>query len=125
MRLMVVDDEIDVKYLFEQRFRKEIKSGEIQIEFAFNGRSALNFIETIEDLSKFLILTDINMPEMTGIELLKEIKLRFPKLKVIVITAYGDENNVTMAKKLGADDYFIKPIEFGILKAKINSYDTL
>ena len=125
MRLMVVDDEIDVQYLFEQRFRKEIKSGEIQIEFAFNGRSALNFIESIEDLSEFLILTDINMPEMTGIELLKEIKLRFPKLKVIVITAYGDENNVTMAKDLGADDYFTKPLEFSVLKAKINSFNTL
>lgn len=125
MRLMVVDDEIDVQYLFEQRFRKEIKSGEIQIEYAFSGRSALNLIEAIEDLSEFLVLTDINMPEMTGIELLKEIKLRFPKLKVIVITAYGDENNVTMAKDLGADDYFTKPLEFGILKAKINSYNTL
>jgi CheY-like chemotaxis protein len=125
MRLMVVDDEIDVQYLFEQRFRKEIKSGEIKIEYAFNGRSALNLIETIEDLSEFLILTDINMPEMTGIELLKEIKLRFPKLRVIVITAYGDENNVTMAKNLGADDYFTKPLEFSVLKARINSYNTL
>ena len=125
MRLMVVDDEIDVQYLFEQKFRKEIKSGEIQIEYAFSGRIALNLIEAVEDLSEFLILTDINMPEMTGIELLREIKLRFPKLRVIVITAYGDESNVTMAKKLGADDYFIKPLEFGILKAKINSYNTL
>ncbi len=125
MKLIVVDDEVDVKYLFEQRFRKEIKSGEIEIEFAFNGRSALDFIETIDDLSEFLILTDINMPEMTGIELLKEIKLRFPKLRVIVITAYGDENNVLIAKDLGAEDYFTKPLEFNVLKEKINSFNTL
>ncbi len=124
MRLIVVDDELDVKYLFEQKFRKEIKSGEIEIEFAFNGRSALDFIETIKDLSEFLILTDINMPEMTGIELLKEIKLLYPKLRVIVITAYGDESNVTIAKDLGAEDYFTKPLEFNVLKEKINSFNT-
>lgn len=120
MRLIVVDDETDVQYLFEQRFRKEIKSGEIQIQYALNGRSALDFIEALENRSDYLILTDINMPEMDGMQLLKEIKSRYPKLKVVVITAYGDEQNFNAAKKLGADDYFTKPLEFSILKAKLD-----
>ena len=119
MKLMVVDDESDVQFLFEQRFRKEIKSGEIQIEYAFDGRSALDLIESLEDHSQYLVLTDINMPEMTGMELLKEIKSRYPSLKVIMITAYGDEQNVNMAKNLGADDYFTKPLQFTVLKEKL------
>lgn len=121
MKLIVVDDESDVQFLFEQRFRKEIKSGEMQIEFAFNGRSALNRIEAIQDLSEFLILTDINMPEMTGIDLLKEIKSRFPEVKVIMISAYGDEQSFSLAKNLGAEDYFTKPLQFNELKEKLNS----
>jgi len=120
MRLMIVDDESDVQYLFEQRFRKEIKSGEMQIQFVLNGRSALDFIEALDNHTDYLILTDINMPEMNGMELLREIKSRYPKLKVIIITAYGDEQNLVAAKKLGADDYFTKPLEFSVLKAKLN-----
>ena len=121
MRLIVVDDERDVQILFEQKFRKEIRNGEIHMHFAFDGAGALALIETLENPEGYLILTDINMPEMSGIELLKEIKSRYPRLKVIMITAYGDENNFNAAKKLGADEYFTKPIEFEILKAKINN----
>lgn len=120
MKLLVVDDESDVQFLFQQKFRKEIKSGEIQINYAFNGSSALKLLESIENRTGFLILTDINMPEMSGIELLKEIKSRYPELKVVMITAYGDEQNFDIAKKLGADDYFTKPLEFGLLKAKLD-----
>ena len=121
MRLMVVDDESDVQHLFQQKFRKEIKSGEMQINYAFNGRSALDFIESLDNRSGYFILTDINMPEMNGIELLKEIKSRYPLIKVIVITAYGDEQNFNMAKKFGADDYFTKPLKFSVLKEKLNN----
>ena len=117
---MVVDDESDVQFLFQQRFRKEIKSGEMQIKYALNGTSALELIESMENKTEYLILTDINMPEMNGIELLKKIKARYPELKVFMITAYGDEQNFNAAKSLGADDYFTKPLRFDLLKEKLS-----
>src|SRR4030067_2130229 len=119
MKLLVVDDESDVQFLFQQKFRKEIKAGEIQISFAFNGSAALKLLESIENRTGYFILTDINMPEMTGLELLKEIKTRYPELKVVMITAYGDDQNFNIAKKLGADDYFTKPLQFDLLKTKL------
>jgi DNA-binding NtrC family response regulator len=122
MKLIVVDDERDVQFLFQQKFRKEIRSGEIQIHYAFDGPSALTLLETLENPINYLILSDINMPEMTGIELLKEIKMRYPELKVIMITAYGDETNFNLAKKHGAVDYFTKPLEFDQLKSKLNFF---
>ncbi len=120
MKLLVVDDESDVQFLFQQKFRKEIKAGKVQIKYALNGISALELIESIENLTDYLILSDINMPEMNGIELLREIKKRYPDLKVIMITAYGDEHNFNMAKNLGAYDYFTKPLQFDLLKEKLN-----
>lgn len=124
MKLIVVDDEVDVQFLFQQKFRKEIKSGEIKIHYAFDGPSALKLLGSLENRSGYLILTDINMPEMTGIELLKEIKSLYPAIKVIMITAYGDENNFNLAKKHGADEYFTKPLEFNSLKEKLSYLDT-
>lgn len=124
MKLIVVDDEKDIQLLFEQKFRKEIKSGKVQIYYSFDGKSALEFLDSLENHSGYLILSDINMPEMTGIELLKEIKNRYPSLRVIMITAYGDENNYNLAKKFGAEDYFTKPLEFEILKNKLSNLDT-
>jgi len=120
MKLLVVDDESDVQFLFQQKFRKEIKAGTLQIKYALNGTLALELIESFENKTDYLILSDINMPEMNGIELLREIKKRYPELKVIMITAYGDEQNFTMAKNLGADDYFTKPIQFDLLREKLN-----
>jgi DNA-binding NtrC family response regulator len=120
MKLLVVDDEEDVKFLFQQKFRKEIKAGEVQIQFAFNGFTALDIIESTVNRAEYFVLTDINMPEMTGTELLKEIKSRYPKLRVIMITAYGDEQNLNLAKQNGADDFFIKPLEFNLLKEKLS-----
>jgi len=119
LKLLVVDDEKDVQFLFQQKFRKEIKAGEIHIKYALNGISALELIESIENRTDYLILTDINMPEMNGMELLKELKSRYPELKVFMITAYGDEQNFDMAKNLGADDYFTKPLQFDLLKSKL------
>ena len=120
MRLIVVDDESDMRLLFQQKFRKELRNGEAQIYYAFDGYSALELIETIENPESYLILSDINMPEMNGIELLKRIKARYPKLKVIMITAYGDEQNFLAAKQFGAEEYFTKPIEFDYLKEKLD-----
>lgn len=125
MKLIVVDDESDVQFLFQQKFRKEIRSGEMQISFALNGYSALELLEQLDNPSDYLILTDINMPKMTGIELLKEIKMKYPSLKVYMITAYGDEQNFNTAKELGADDYFTKPLQFDLLKSKLNYPDTM
>jgi CheY-like chemotaxis protein len=123
VKLIVVDDEKDVQFLFQQKFRKEIKSGEMNIHFAFNGNSALNLLESMENRAEYCILSDINMPEMTGIELLKQIKTKYPKLKVIMITAYGDEQNYQKAKELGAEDYFTKPLEFNLLKTRLNQLE--
>jgi CheY-like chemotaxis protein len=120
MKLLVVDDERDVQFLFQQKFRKEIKTGDMQIRYALNGISALELIESIENRTEYLILTDINMPGMSGIELLKNIKAKYPELKVFMITAYGDEQNFNAAKSLGADDYFTKPLQFDLLKEKLS-----
>ncbi len=119
MKLIVVDDESDVQLLFLQRFRKEIKSGKVEIRFALNGHSALKLLESFENRNSY-VLTDINMPEMTGIELLRKIKESYPNQKVIIITAYSDTQNYNNAMKFGAADYFIKPLEFDLLKAKLN-----
>jgi CheY-like chemotaxis protein len=119
MKLLVVDDESDVQFLFQQKFRKEIKAGQIQIEYALNGVSALELIESIENKTDYFILTDINMPEMNGIELLEKIKSRYPELKVFIITAYGDEQNFNAAKSLGAEDYFTKPLQFDLLRERL------
>ncbi|HSR17102.1 MAG TPA: response regulator [Ignavibacteriaceae bacterium] len=120
MKLLVVDDETDVQFLFQQGFRKEIKAGEMQIKYALNGISALELIESIENRADYRILTDINMPVMNGIELLKKVKAKYPELKVFIITAYGDEQNFNTAKNLGADDYFTKPLQFDLLKQKLS-----
>jgi DNA-binding NtrC family response regulator len=125
MKLLVVDDESDVQFLFQQKFRKEIKSGEMHIEYALNGTSALEMLESNENRTEYLILTDINMPEMSGVELLKEIKTRYPELKVYIITAYGDDENFQMTKRLGAADYFTKPLQFDLLKEKLTYSDAI
>ncbi len=119
MKIMVVDDEKDIKLLFEQKFRKEIKSGKLAFLFAFSGEEAKDYLQSngAENLNQ--ILSDINMPGMNGLELLKWIKNNFPELKVAMITAYGDENNYQQAKEYGCDDYMTKPINFNHLKEKV------
>lgn len=119
MKIMVVDDEKDVKLLFEQRFRKEIKSGKIAFLFAFSGEEARDYIQLNGSSNLNQILSDINMPGMNGLELLKWIKKNYPELKVAMITAYGDENNFNQAKEFGCDDYMTKPIDFSLLKEKV------
>ncbi len=122
MKVLVVDDEKDVQVLFEQRFRKEIKSGEMDLAFAFSGEEALKYMNE-HDHEAVLILSDINMPGMSGLELLKHIKEKFEKPPPIVmmITAYGDDENYNQAMKLGADDFLTKPVDFISLKEKLKS----
>jgi CheY-like chemotaxis protein len=123
MKIMVVDDEQDVQFLFEQKFRRELKKNLISLDFTLSAEEALKKIQSqtklIECLS--LILADINMPGMNGLQLLKIIKQNFPNLKVFIITAYDDEDNYLIAKKYGADEYITKPIQFDKLKEKIFS----
>ena len=122
MKILVVDDEKDVQFLFVQRFRKEIKSGEMEILFAFSGEEALAFMKKHEH-EAVLILSDINMPGMSGLELLKHIKEKYekPPPVVMMITAYGDDENYDYAMKLGADDFLTKPLDFTALKEKLKT----
>ena len=120
MKILVVDDEQDVKTLFQQRFRKEIRNDEIDFVFAFSGEEALAVMKTM-DQEAVLILSDINMPGMSGLDLLKKIKENYvkPPPIVMMITAYGDQENRNMAEKLGANDFLTKPLDFKILKDKL------
>jgi CheY-like chemotaxis protein len=124
MKILVVDDERDVQILFEQRFRKEIRNGEMHFAFAFSGEEALAYIGGHEH-EAVLILSDINMPGMSGLELLKEIKHRYhqPPPYVMMITAYGDAENYSTAMSLGADDFLTKPLEFNLLREKLKSLE--
>ena len=121
MKILVVDDEKDIKTLFEQRFRKEIRAGRADFVFAFSGEEALLVMEKLVH-EAVLILSDINMPGMSGLELLGEIKQKDlkPPPVVMMITAYGDEQNRKQATDLGADDFLTKPVDFKLLKEKLN-----
>ena len=120
MKILVVDDEKDVKDLFLQRFRKEIRKEELHFMFAFSGEEALEKLDALEQ-EAVLILSDINMPGMSGLDLLKEIKQTYqsPPPVVMMVTAYGDEENYNAAKRLGADDFLTKPLDFKLLKNKL------
>jgi len=122
MKILVVDDEKDVQTLFEQRFRKEIKSGEMMFDFAFSGEDALAYLNQHEQ-EAVLILSDINMPGMSGLELLEHIKQKYhkPPPLVMMITAYGDAENFKIANQLGADDFLTKPVDFTALKEKLKN----
>lgn len=121
MKILVVDDEQDVKTLFEQRFRKEIKSGQVEFVFSFSGEDALVQLNKWEH-EAMLILSDINMPGMSGLQLLENVKKKYmkPPPVVMMITAYGDSENHRIAKELGADDFLTKPVDFNALKQKLN-----
>ncbi len=120
MNVMVVDDEADVQMLFQQRFRRELREGRIRFYFALSGQQALDLLEK-QEADIMLILSDINMPGMSGLELLKEVKNRHGHLKVFMITAYGDDHNRRRAEEYGSDAYFTKPIDFEDLKAKLSA----
>lgn len=120
MNVLVVDDEHDVRYLFEQKFRKEIKNGEMDFSFAYSGKEALIYLQDHQH-EAVLILSDINMPGMSGLELLKVIKEDHPAPPpvVMMITAYGDQQNRDAAIRLGAEDFLTKPLDFNALKEKL------
>ena len=124
MKILVVDDETDIRTLFEQRFRKEIKTGEFVFVFTFSAPDALEYLNRVPH-EVVLILSDINMPGMSGFELLSEIKKKFktPPPIVMMITAYGDDEKYHRSIELCADDFLTKPLDFNLLKSKLKSLE--
>lgn len=118
MQVLVVDDERDVELLFRQKFRKEIRRGEIALAFAFSGEEALAYLSE-HPADVVLVLSDINMPGMSGLDLLKRIKTAQPTLPVCMMTAYANEAYVEEARAYGSDGYLTKPVDFDALKAQI------
>jgi len=120
IKILVVDDEADVQPLFLQRFRKELRAQELEFDFALSGEEALDFMNK-EHSKIVLILSDINMPGMSGIELLSKIRLNYhePDPVVMMITAYGDDENRRQAIQNGANDFLTKPLDFNLLKEKL------
>jgi CheY-like chemotaxis protein len=119
--IVVVDDEPDVESMFRQQFRRELKSGRFVMEFALSAPTALERVKAIPDPSLILILSDINMPEMTGLEMLPKVKAERPNIPVIMITAYGDEATRKKVAELGAAGLLPKPIDFSLLRREIDS----
>ena len=118
--ILVVDDEKDIQLLFQQRFRREIRNNEFVFVFTFSGEDALKYLEENAH-EAVLILSDINMPGMSGLDLLGLIKQNYkePPPVVMMITAYGDDENYNMAQRLGADGFLTKPLDFKVLKEKL------
>jgi CheY-like chemotaxis protein len=118
--ILVVDDESDVENLFRQQFRRDIRSGRFIMEFATSAPDALARAREIADPSLGLILSDINMPGMSGLEMLPKVKAVRPHVPVIMITAYGNEATKKKATELGAAGLLTKPIDFGLLREEID-----
>ena len=119
--VLVVDDEPDVTDLFKQYFRRDLRSGRFQMEFAHSASEALARLGTSREASLILILSDINMPGMTGLEMLPKVKALRPSVPVLMITAYGDPETKRRALESGADGLLTKPIDFAQLRQEIDA----
>jgi CheY-like chemotaxis protein len=117
--LLVVDDEPDVPALFRQRFRREAKEGAYVLHFAHSGVEALDQLAGDIQPEPIVILSDINMPGMDGLALLREIKTRRPELVVMMVTAYGDDERRRRAAEWGACEFLAKPLDFDLLKQQL------
>ncbi len=117
--ILVVDDESDVEQLFRQQFRHDLRSGRFTMEFAQSAQEALGVIGAAQDRSLILILSDINMPGMSGLDLLPKAKAVRPDVPIIMITAYGDAETKRKALERGAESLLTKPIDFTTLRSEI------
>jgi CheY-like chemotaxis protein len=118
--ILVVDDEPDVEVLFRQQFRRDLHAGRFTMEFAQSAPAALRRIVDAKDISLILILSDINMPGMSGLELLPKAKAARPDVPIIMITAYGDAETKRKAQENGAEALLTKPIDFVALRSEID-----
>ena len=118
--ILVVDDESDVEQLFRQQFRRDLRSGRFTMEFAQSAQEALERIAAAEERSLILILSDINMPGMSGLDLLPKAKAARPDVPIIMITAYGDAETKRKALERGAESLLTKPIDFITLRSEID-----
>ena len=116
VHILMVDDEPDAEELFRQNFRREIRTGTYAFDFALSGEAALQTLHGRKPPSVVLVLSDINMPGMSGIDLLAEIRKMWPEVGVFMITAYGDEGTAAKARELGASRFLTKPLDFDLLK---------
>ena len=119
--VLVVDDEPDVEVLFRQQFRRELRTGRFTMEFAQSAPSALQRISDAASASLILILSDINMPGMSGLELLPKARAARPDVPIIMITAYGDAETKRKALEGGAEALLTKPIDFAQLRSEIDT----
>lgn len=122
VKILVVDDEKDVEILFKQQFRREIRSGGLDLVFAFSGNEALGILESSDPPEILYMFSDINMPGMTGLELLETVKQKYPRIQVSMISAYGDDENYQNAITSGAKEFFTKPINFDQLREEIHKH---
>jgi two-component system, response regulator, stage 0 sporulation protein F len=121
IKFLVVDDERDVEMLFRQKFRKEIRSRLLELEFAFSGQEALQVLRSHQPPKVVYIFSDINMPGMSGLELLELVRAEYPQIHVSMISAYGDSENYEKAISSGAKEFFTKPIDFESLRNEIQN----
>ena len=117
--ILVVDDETDVAELFRQRFRREVRQGQYVLHFAYSAEEALEILDTGIRPQLIVILSDINMPGMDGLALLREIKQRWGDLPVMMVTAYGDDERRRRADEYGAAEFITKPVDFDLLKEQL------
>ena len=117
--ILIVDDETDVADLFRQRFRREARQGVYVLHFAFSGEEALEKLASEIEPQLIVILSDINMPGMDGLALLREVKTKWPDLPVMMVTAYGDDERRRRASEYGAAEFITKPVDFDLLKAQL------
>lgn len=119
--ILVVDDEPDIEALFRQQFRRELRNGRFTMEFALSAPAALGRISDAMDVSIILILSDVNMPGMSGLEMLLKARAVRPDIPIMMITAYGDVETRRRALEGGAEGFFTKPIDFEALRSEIDT----
>jgi len=119
VRVLVVDDEPDIEPLFRQQFRREVREGLYQLDFALSAETALDMLDDRAGEEIILLVSDINMPGMSGLDLLPKVKERRPELPVFMISAYGGTDTVNTAQERGADEFLTKPVDFAKLRRNI------